>query len=173
MERGSSVKKAYEAILSGDFETAIHWFEQAIRHEPGNADYHYKCSITCARSGKWPKALHYAEEAVRLQSDHEEYQFHLNTVKAKILVTEAVHAIEEKRLDLHHAISLLHDAVRLDPLNGDAYLLLGAAYGELSQFEEAADSLKEALRLDPQHAEARRLFTEFSQKRKTNFTHFH
>src|SRR4051812_23998980 len=89
MDGESSVRKAYEAILGGDFEQAVVCFEEAISLEPANAAIYYRCSITCARSGKWPKALQYAQKAVELDPEQEEYRFHLDTVRARLLVQEA------------------------------------------------------------------------------------
>ena len=54
MDGESIVRKAYEAILNGDFEAAIAWFEEAIATDPTNGGVYYKCSITCV-SGKWSK----------------------------------------------------------------------------------------------------------------------
>ncbi|XEC92720.1 tetratricopeptide repeat protein [Paenibacillus tarimensis] len=166
MEADSIVRKAYESILSGDFEQAIRWFEQAIAADPDNADYHYRCSITHARSGKWHKALEYAKQAVTLRPDQSEYSYHLNTVKAKVLVAEASQFIEGQPQNHDGAIALLHEATRLDPLNGDAFLLLGAAYNELMLHDEAAAHLREALQLNPEHAEANRLLAEIANRKR-------
>jgi len=166
MDGESIVKKAYEAILNGDFELAIIRFEEAIALEPENAAYLHKCSITYARSGKWAKALHYAEEAVRLDPEQEEYRFHLQTVRAKQLIHEAEGLLGQNMKDAEQAIAKLQDAARLDPLNVEALLLLGAACASLGRFDEAADYAREAIRLNPGHSAARRLFADVSRRRR-------
>ena len=57
MNGENQIQKAYESILGHDFEKAIEWFEKAIAEEPNNAAYHYKLSITFARSNKLIKPL--------------------------------------------------------------------------------------------------------------------
>ncbi|WP_219836560.1 tetratricopeptide repeat protein [Paenibacillus sp. R14(2021)] len=164
MDVESSVKKAYEAILSGDFEQAILRFEEAIAQEPENGAIYYKCSITCARSGKWQKALHYAEQAVLLDAEHAEYQYHLETVKARGMVSEAEQLLSQSPAHTDQALVLLKEASRLDPLNMEALLLLAAVFASLRRYEEGAACAREALRLDPEHAAARRLFAELKRK---------
>ncbi|MDT2191680.1 hypothetical protein [Paenibacillus larvae] len=57
MNGEQEIQKAYQALLDNDFEQAIDCFEQAVRRDPLNADFHYKLSISCARSGKLKKLL--------------------------------------------------------------------------------------------------------------------
>lgn len=160
-------KKAYEAILNGDFEQAITHFEAAIEQDPGNADAYYRCSISCARSGKWQKALHYAEQAVQLDSEHEEYAFHLQTMQAKQFVVEAEVLLEmQTSLGTEQALEKLQEASRLDPLNFEALLLLGAAYASLNRLDEAASCALEAIRLNPEHSAARRLLADMNRRRR-------
>jgi tetratricopeptide (TPR) repeat protein len=166
MDGESVVKQAYEAILSGDFELAIARFEEAISLEPDNAAHYHKCSITCTRSGKWQKALQYAEEAVRLEPEQEEYRFHLQTVRAKVLVQEAEAALEQNPKDIENAIGMLQEATRLDPLNVEALLLLGACFASQGRFDEAAACAREAIRLNPDHSAARRLFADVNRRRR-------
>ncbi|QHW30160.1 tetratricopeptide repeat protein [Paenibacillus rhizovicinus] len=164
MDVESSIKKAYEAILGGDYEQAIGRFEEAIALEPDNGAVYYKCSITCARSGKWQKALHYAEQAVLLDSEHEEYVYHLQTVKAKAMVSEAEQLLSQSPANTEHALSMLIEASRMDPLNMEALLLLGSVYASLRRYDEGAAYAREAVRLDPEHAAASRLYTELKRK---------
>ncbi|NBD22556.1 tetratricopeptide repeat protein [Paenibacillus glycinis] len=164
MDVDSSVKKAYEAILSGDYEQAIQRFEEAISLDPENGALYHKCSITCARSGKWQKALHYAEQAVLLDSEHEEYGYHLQTVRAKAIVSDAEQLLSQSPANAEHALSMLIEASRMDPLNMEALLLLGSVYSSLRRYDEGAAYAREAVRLDPEHAAARRLYTELKRK---------
>lgn len=166
MNGEDAIKRAYESILGGDFEQAMTWFEQAIAANPERADYHHRCSITCARSAKWNKARYHAEEAVRLDGNHQEYKYHLDTVIARIKATEAVQLLESERQPAEEAIQLLQQVIELDPLYGEAYLLLGAALAEVKRYEEAAASMKRLLELDPQHDPGRRLYAEYRRKRR-------
>ncbi|CAM4217829.1 tetratricopeptide repeat protein [Paenibacillus tarimensis] len=166
MDGGQCVKKAYESILHGDYELAEHWFEQAVASQPFNPAYHHKCSITCLRNGKLDKALHYAEEAVRLEPHNDEWRFHLNTVRAQMLLKESAAILSADLPDYGIAIARLREAIELDPLLDEGYLMLAAAYGTLRMYDEAALCAKEALKLNPQHAGARRLFADYNRRRR-------
>jgi len=164
MNGDEHVKQAYESILQGDYEQAIRCFEQAIDAHPDNPAYHYKCSITCARSAKWAKAMVHAEEAERLDPDNAVYGYHLRTVKARTLIAEAEATLASDSPDFLAAIEALREATGLDPLSDAAFLMLSAAYGALGRYGEAAASAEEALKLNPQHAEAARLLAGVRRK---------
>ena len=48
------------------------------------------------------------------------------------------------------------EALKLAPMDGNLYLLLGSALGAQRKFEEAEDAFQNALRLDPHSAQVRR-----------------
>ncbi|HEY0827788.1 MAG TPA: tetratricopeptide repeat protein [Bacilli bacterium] len=168
MDGDQFVKKAYASILAHDFEQAISWFEQAIAADPGNASYHYKLSITCARSNKLHKAIEHAQKAIELNKTREEYQFHLYNLRAKDLIIHAGKYLHYDNRNHLMAISLLKQAIALDPLAIEAFLLMGVAYAGLEDYNYAIQAIKEALVLDPQHETASELLTEYIKKQKKN-----
>lgn len=166
MDGERATKKAYESILQNDFEQAISWFERAIEQDPDNASYHYKLSITCARSGKIAKAIKHAEFAVRLDGI-QDYRNHLRNLEAVRLVQQAEQCLNQVPARPRAALVLLREATEYDPLNLEAYLLLGIAYTAIEQYEKALQSLEEALRLDPHH-ETALLLAEETKSRLQN-----
>lgn len=166
MNGKQKIQKAYEAILNHDFEQAIDWFEQAINLEPNNAAYHYKLSITYARSNKLTLALKHAEQARQIDSSKDEYRFHLKHLKAKQLIYKAERYFDHTEAHLRIAISLLQQARTMDPLAAEAFLLMGLAYAELKEFDRASAAINEVLKLDPQHDIAKKLILEYESKRK-------
>jgi len=166
MDGESCMKKAYEFIFNSDFEQAIYWFEKAIEVEPENAFYYHTCAVSCARSGKWSKAKQHAETAVRLAPELAEYKYHLQTVEAGILQAEANLLLAKVPPELHEAAPLLERAALLDPLNFDAFYTLGVLYASLNQYDNAVINAREAMRLDPSHSAARRLFADVNRKRR-------
>ncbi|MDP5273829.1 tetratricopeptide repeat protein [Chengkuizengella axinellae] len=161
MDGEEKIKKAYESILNSDFEQAIEWFEEAIEQEPGNALFHYKLSITYARSNKLTKALEHAEKASSLDNSNEEYLFHYEHIKAKELVKRAEVYFDQNEDQLHLAIILLKEATYLDPLSVEAWLLMGIAYAQLEEYSQAIQTLKEVLNLDPNHEIAKELLKQY------------
>lgn len=159
MDGERATKKAYESILQNDFEQAIYWFERAIEDDPDNASYHYKLSITCARSGKVAKAIKHAEFAVRLDA-LQEYTNHLRNLESIRLVQQAEHCLNQVPAQARAALVLLREAVERDPLNLEAYLLQGIAYISTGKYALALQSLEEALRLDPHHEASLQLVEE-------------
>ncbi len=155
MDGQREIQKAYESILDNDFEQAIRSFEQAIELEPDNAEYHYKLSITYARSGRLPSALTHARKACDLEPAHDTYRFHHLHLQAVEMVQQAEKLTEaggSRRLRM--AEKLLQAAVRKDPLCLEAYLLLSAIYAEQGRYPQAASAVQEVLKLSPQHEAA-------------------
>lgn len=172
MKAEEYVQKAYFSILSNDFEEAIRWFEQAIAAEPDNADYRYRCSITYARSSRLDQALEHAKHAVKLAPGQDEYKLHLNSLEAKRLAGEVRKMLSgggtPEDQTRAKAINMLHEAVKLDPLCADAYVLLALAHSELKQFDEALAAVGEAIDLLPQEGQLIELQLELL-KRKKNY----
>ncbi|MGO4544935.1 tetratricopeptide repeat protein [Paenibacillus sp. 2TAB23] len=166
MDGESCIKKAYEFILNSDFEQAIYWFEQAIEAEPENAFFHHTCAVSCARSGKWAKAKQHAETALALDESSAEYKYHLQVVEAKLLLADADMLLAKVPPKLAEAAELLEQAARLDPLSFDAFYTLGVLYASQHMYEKAAHHAREAMRLDPGHSAARRLFADVNRKRR-------
>ncbi len=167
MDGEQQIRKAYQSILAHDFERAIEWFEQAIARDPDNAAYHYKLSITYARSGKLSKALGQAEAAVQLDPGRKEYKFHLQNLRAKELVQTAEKCFQQSPVQLHLAVSLLKKAVTLDPLAAEAFFLLGMAYGALEEYGPGIEAMNEVLKLNPGHETAGNIIAEYKTKLKT------
>ncbi|MGO4107506.1 tetratricopeptide repeat protein [Paenibacillus sp. YAF4_2] len=166
MDGESCVKKAYEFILNSDFEQAIYWFEQAIAAEPLNASYQHKCAVSCARSGKWSKAHQYAKQAIELEGNHPEYLYHLHTIESRLLVSSAELKLAEEPSRYLDALPLLQQAAELDPLSFEAFYLLALTYSEMGRIEDSVVNAREAIRLNPGHSAARRLFADVNRKRR-------
>lgn len=166
MDGGDYVRQAYEAILQGDFELALHGFQQAIAAEPSNASYYYKGSVTCARSGKLPMALAYAQKALELNPEDPAYELHYRTIKAKKKVADAKFRLQAAVPNMELCIEELKEAARLDPLAIEAYLLLGIVYRLRKDYRRSLESLREAEALEPQSEEVRRLLREVRTERR-------
>lgn len=166
MNGEACIKKAYAFILTSDFEQAIIWFEQAIAAEPDNASYYHKCAISCARSGKWSKAYEHARKALELAEDEPEYIYHFQTIEARLQLSNAQLLLTQEPPALEEALLMLKQAVELDPLCFDAFYWIAMTYAELGQLDEAAVHAREAIRLDPGHSAARRLFADVSRRRR-------
>ncbi|CAG7611447.1 hypothetical protein PAESOLCIP111_01380 [Paenibacillus solanacearum] len=166
MNGEEAIKKAYESILKHDFASAVVWFERAIALDPNCAAYHYKLSITYARSNKLEKATLHAKEAVRLDPNDEHYAMHYRHLQAKELLFRAERLFDESDEQLWLAVELLKQAVELDPLSVEAYLLLSIAYSQLEDYSLAIRAVKELLKLNPDHPVASRLLEEYGRKWK-------
>lgn len=159
MEQNPYIRKAYEAIVNQDYEQAAEWFEKSVKQEPDNASFHYRYSITLARSDKLAKALEHAERAAALEPDSAAYRMHLNMLFARQLLREADGLLaENEAATLVSAIGKLEEAARLDPLSVEALLVLAVAYRRKGRLHDARCAVADALKLDPEHREANELF---------------
>lgn len=152
MDHNDYVKAAYRSILRSDFAEAITLFEAAIAASPDDAEVRYRCSITYARSGMLDKALDHAAAARRLDQTKPEYQLHLQHLQAMQLVQEAKRLLEDEsalRGNPYHPVTLLKEAVSLDPLYGDAYVWLAIAHSRMNEHLQAIAVLKEVMSLHP------------------------
>ncbi|MFD1774190.1 tetratricopeptide repeat protein [Paenibacillus rhizophilus] len=152
MSPGEYVKEAYRCILRSDFEEAILCFEAAIAADPNDPEVRYRCSITYARSGRLEKAAEHARAAVRLDGAKTEYSLHLQHLQAMLHVQEAKRLLEDNidtKNNPYRPITLLNEAVKLDPLYGDAYVWLAIAYSRMNEHLPAIAAMKEVISLHP------------------------
>lgn len=171
MKRDFRVQNAYRSILQNDFEEALRWFEAAIEADPGDAEIHYRCSITYGRSGKLERAIHHAKEALALQPDKPEYELHLQHVRALELVQQAKRLVESQHPpqeeDMKEAVKLLKSAAVLDPLYPEAYVWLALVYSELNDLPRAISTLKEVIGMYPQDRGLQHLMEELKKRLKS------
>lgn len=164
MENNRNIQKAYESILHHDFEQAINWFEEAVRQEPMNAEYHHKLSITYARSGKLDLALQAARKAHWLDHTQRTYKYHLDHLESLHCIRRAEACLESGGNQHYTAVGLLKQAVKLDPLAAEAYLLMGMAYAGLEDYARAAENVKQALRLNANLDGAKELLRTYEEQ---------
>ncbi|WP_150273572.1 tetratricopeptide repeat protein [Paenibacillus tepidiphilus] len=164
-EQNEYVKAAYRSILRSDFAEAIKYFEAAIAASPDDAEVRYRCSITYARSGMLDKALEHALAAVKLE-EKPEYRLHLQHLQALRLVQEAKRLLEDEQEGKHNPyrpITLLREAIVLDPLYGDAYVWLAIAHSRMNEHLQAISALKEVIALHPDDAGLRQLMKDLQR----------
>jgi tetratricopeptide (TPR) repeat protein len=166
MNADELIKKAYESILGQDFEQAIAWFEQAIGLEPDNAAYHYKLSITYARSNRIGRAIEHAQRAFHHEPDNEIFAANLLNLKSKQLIVQAEKFFTKDAKELYSAIEILKQAIHFDPLSTEAYLLVSLAYARLHHFKEAIFAVEEVLKLDPNHEAANKLLKDYHSRKE-------
>ncbi|MEF2964325.1 tetratricopeptide repeat protein [Paenibacillus sp. M1] len=152
-------------MYENDFEQAIQHFEEALAIEPDNADVHYRCSITCARSNRLDRALAHARLATALAPLQEEYKLHFDRMQSKELTVMAKRLLEgdtagssvNKEGVVVPALRLLERAAQLDPLSVDSRVWLAIAYAELEQYELALNAVQEASALPQDDVIAKQL----------------
>ncbi|KUP24695.1 tetratricopeptide repeat protein [Paenibacillus sp. DMB5] len=166
MDHNDYVKAAYRSILRSDFAQAIESFEAAISASPDDAEVRYRCSITYARSGMVEKALEHAVAAVRLDDTKPEYRLHLQHLQALQLVQEAKHLLEDDAggtSNPYHPVTLLKEAITLDPLYGDAYVWLAIAHSRMNEHVQAIAAMKEVIALHPDDTGLRQLMKDLQR----------
>ncbi|TLS53117.1 tetratricopeptide repeat protein [Paenibacillus antri] len=160
MSGEKELQKAYESILGQHFEQAVEWFQKAIEQDPDNPDYHYKLSITYARSGRIDEALAHARKAASLAPDGAEYGIQVRALEAKQLIATAERLIAEGPSGDALATTYLRQALALDPLEEGAYVLLASTLYRMEEYTSAMAALKELLELSPNHRTASALLEQ-------------
>ncbi len=166
MNHNDYVNAAYRSILRSDFEEAIQFFEAAISASPDDAEVRYRCSITYARSGMMDKALEHALAAVKLDNGKPEYHLHLQHLQALKLVQEAKRLLEDEAggtLNPYRPVTLLKEAISLDPLYGDAYVWLAIAHSRMNEHVQAIAAMKEVIALHPDDSGLRQLMKDLQR----------
>jgi tetratricopeptide (TPR) repeat protein len=155
------IQRAYESILDQHFDQAAEWFLRAIEKDPLNADLHYKLSITFARSNKLDVAFVHARFAQSLKPHKQSYEDQVRILQAMFFFRDAEHLIQQGHHEIPNAITLLQEAIKLDPLSEKSYLLLANANAEIHNYDKAVETLQELLELNPKHEFALALIKKY------------
>jgi len=125
----------------GRHKEAIGPYQQAIRINPKDADFHNNLCVAYGMVGRYDDAIESCRRSIRLKSDLAESHNNLGW--------------SYQRLGRYQeAIQSCKEAIRLKPDFALAHYNLGNSYAALKKYEEAIDSYKEAIRIKFDHAEA-------------------
>jgi tetratricopeptide (TPR) repeat protein len=148
---------------SGDIDTALARFREAIRLDPGLADAHLHLGLALERREQTAEALAAYQEALRLRPDLIEARYGIASVCAKLG-------------DLDGAIAMLEHVVRTLPQLAEAHYNLGlnlwnrykttTGLKHNDDLTRAVSELEIAVRLDPRQARFHLAFGQLLAERQ-------
>jgi Tfp pilus assembly protein PilF len=127
----------------GNLDEAIKYYKKASYLEPYNSEIYLFQGISLSKLGRTNEAMQEFREALRINSYNPEAHFNLGMALAKLGRTNE--AIQEFR----------EAALRINPHNAEARARLGISLYTLGRRDGAIQEFREALRIDPDSAEAR------------------
>lgn len=128
----------------GDFQRAMHEFDEAIRIEPDFAEPHNNLGALYAKSGRLDAAIEHFKKAIELNPRYVQAYNNLG-----------VALLDAGRI--HESASTLSQAVRITPRYAKAHSNLAASLARLGQPHEACRHLLLALELDPSVSYSQRM----------------
>jgi len=147
-----AVSEAYARIGPGDFEMhefmayvytergmledALREMKEAIRLNPGWAEYYYKAAVILSRMNRYEEAGAMLDRAIGANPVNDKYRMLMGDMLMETGDDNA--ALEEYA-----------EAARLDPANHDAFLLQGIILDSQRRFNEAIDMIRHAVVLRP------------------------
>ena len=133
-----SLRRAYEAFLAGDGESAARMYRTVLGHEPGNRDARLGLAAIAVRDGRRDEAAgHYARILAARPAD---------TVARAALI-----AIDERSPTATQ--SRLKALLRSEPQAAHLHFILGSLYAAQSRWPEAQQSWFNAYRFDRGNAD--------------------
>ncbi len=136
--------RGLSAALSGDYETAIPAFTEALASNPSDLLL-FTLAKSYAASGKPDQALQYFEETIRKTGDE--------LLQLKCRYEIGMILIDRQRLA--EAASEFETILQKEPNSADAHYGLGVIYEAQGDLVKARAAWRKALRLNPVHVGAR------------------
>jgi len=134
----------------GELERAAEHYVRALEVGEGGAALENNLASVLARLGRWDEALEHYRAALRLDPGNERVRLnlagalaHRGNTEAQAGRWQAARASYEAALEIHADDASTHNN-------------LATVLARLGELEDAAEHLREALRLDPDHPDARR-----------------
>jgi tetratricopeptide (TPR) repeat protein len=128
---------------TGDVDTAISYYQQALRHNPDYVEAHRLLGAAMVEQGRFDEAGVHFQEAARLEPD----DAHAHHMAGAVLA----------ELDRYsEAIEHYRRADRLTPSDAHIHFNMAFALEQLGKTDDAARWYRSTLKLNPDDAEARR-----------------
>ncbi len=125
---------------SGQLDTAVDSYGNAIRLNPEFCWSHHGLAITLFKQGKLEEAVASSSQAIQLKSDVAVFYDQLG----KALVSKG---------EINQAIDTYKTAIEINPTLLSAYKALGEIFFKSSQLDEALDSYQKAIKIYPKSYE--------------------
>jgi len=159
----------------GDLESALKWYEEAIRIEPNKEEAHYNAAMIYKEKGNNGMALKHFMASLRLKPSATTcyhiasiYQAIGQTSKAIVFFKQAIVLEPEDQDSLYNLAWAYQDmddyknalinyrkVVKLDPDSSDAHYNMGIIFEDLGNRREALGEFQAALAADPGYGAAR------------------
>jgi len=135
------IKEGIEAFNTGNFETAVTVFGEAVRIHPDYADIRFKLGLSYLRKGEHEPARGELEAALSINPNYTEARFYLGI------------AFLDRKL-YREALPHFERAVSERPGYADILCFLGATYFYLGELERAKEMLERSIELSPTYRKA-------------------
>ncbi|MDR0587673.1 MAG: tetratricopeptide repeat protein [Burkholderiales bacterium] len=167
---GAYISRGIAFGSKGNIDQAIADFDQAIKLDPNRAYAYKNRGISYSSKGDFDKAIADFNESIKLDKSNSQAFVERGFAFTKRLTDKISFSskenrtqdhvrelIKEQQSDYAKAIDDFEQAIKLDPKNIEAYLLLGEIYPltlDDKGFDKAIDVLTTAINIDPTNIEA-------------------
>jgi Tfp pilus assembly protein PilF len=145
------VQKGLELIQNGKIDEAGEEFQTALKIEPGTSEAQFGMGMVYQQKGMLAEAEEHYKTAVKLDPTNTDALFNIGSISMF-------------RRDFNQAISIYQLLSEMTPEDPQVFLNLGSVLIESGQPEKAIAPLEEALRLDPNYANAKILMARVKQQ---------
>ena len=147
---------ALEASLDGDHDVAIEHLQRALELAPDYYDARIKLGVEQLGLDRFREAEAAFARAFELRPDAELAPLNLGVLHYREGdLSGAGGDLEDAAASFGQAIGFLQEAIRLNPLSGDAHFYLGTTLYKSGIFDAAEELLRRALDIVDGHAQAR------------------
>lgn len=126
------------ALLQGEIEKSIHWFQQARQIGSAEAEFFNNAGVALARRGTLPQAVEMFDQAVRASPD-------VVAPRANFAHLFAETGVDEDPDAAASALGEIQRALAQEPKNPTLYNRLGLIFCRERRYEEAAAQFRQAL----------------------------
>jgi tetratricopeptide (TPR) repeat protein len=146
--------EANDELAKQNYKGAIAKYQEALKLTENDPDTYYNLALALAHDNQYEAANQAIDKAIALKADDEGYQTLKKQIAPKVTLAQADQLYNSK--DFAAAIKKYEEALPMLPdpkFQAMVYDVIGKAHSQLNQSDQAIQSYRRAVELDPQTAQ--------------------
>ena len=169
--KSSWLNRGHNLVQSKQYDEALRWYEEAIKHFPKDAELRYSKGVAEHHLKNYQQAMENYQHAIRIKSNYSEAYDNLAAAQFELGLDDDALVNIEKAIKIspfkpkqhgrlaciyvrqglfEEAIKAATQAIKLDPACASYYMIRSSAYRCIKKIKESIEDIRKAIEINPE-----------------------